>query len=96
MWNVVNWPIWFPTKNNNKFNDGIKAIDEVVFRLIRERRAPSNADRADFVQILLNSEDADSGERMNDQEIRDELMIIFVAGHETTALRLSWAMYLIG
>jgi cytochrome P450 len=33
---------------------------------------------------------------MNDQEIRDELMIIFVAGHETTALRLSWAMYLIG
>ena len=95
MWNIVNWPIWFPTKNNRKFNKGIKSINDVVFRLIKERRLSNETEKSDFIQMLLEAEDADSGERMNDQEIRDELMTIFVAGHETTALTLSWAMYLI-
>lgn len=95
MWNIVNWPIWFPTKNNRKFNCGIKAIDEIVFRLIKERRDEGNKERTDFIQMLLNAEDADTGGKMNDQEVRDELMTIFVAGHETTALALTWALYLI-
>lgn len=92
MWNIVNWPIWFPTKNNNKFNKGIETIDKVVFDLIQERREGGER-QSDFTQMLMDAEDADTGERMNNQEVRDELMTIFVAGHETTALALSWSLY---
>jgi len=94
MWNIVNWPIWFPTPNNKKFNKGGKIIDEVVFDLIKERRSQKGGE-GNLTQMLLDAEDADTGEKMNDQEVRDELMTIFVAGHETTALALSWSMYLI-
>ena len=94
MWNIVNWPIWMPTKNNKQFHKGGSIIDEVVFSLIKERRAKRGGE-GDLTQMLLDAEDADTGEKMNDQEVRDELMTIFVAGHETTALALSWTMYLI-
>lgn len=94
MWNIVNWPIWFPTKNNKRFNNGIKSIDKVVFDLIEERRKGGEAS-SDFTQMLMEAEDADTGEKMNNQEVRDELMTIFVAGHETTALALSWTLYLV-
>lgn len=92
MWNIVNWPIWFPTKNNNKFHKGMKTINKIVFDLIKEKRGQDGTD-GDLTQMLIDAEDADSGEKMNDQEVRDELMTIFVAGHETTALALSWALY---
>lgn len=94
MWNIVNWPIWFPTTNNKKFNKGGEIIDKVVFQLINDLRN-KREEEGNLTQMLLDAEDADTGEKMNDQEVRDELMTIFVAGHETTALALSWTMYLV-
>jgi len=64
-----------------------------LFRIIRERRQ-SNADQGDLLSLLLHARDEDDGRGMTDQQVRDEAMTLFLAGHETTALTLSWAWYL--
>ena len=64
-------------------------VDEILFALIAERRA-EGADRADVLAMLLEATHED-GSPMSEQEIRDELMTLLVAGHETTATTLAWA-----
>jgi cytochrome P450 len=69
------------------------ALDAIVYRFIRERRA-SEADRGDLLSMLMLAED-DDGQRMSDQQLHDEIMTVFIAGHETTALALTWAFVLL-
>jgi len=64
-------------------------VDELLFELIRERRA-EGAERDDVLSMLLEARHED-GSPMSEQEIRDELMTLLVAGHETTASTLAWA-----
>jgi cytochrome P450 len=64
-------------------------VDEILFALIEERRA-EGADRADVLAMLLEATHED-GSPMSEQEIRDELLTLLVAGHETTATTLAWA-----
>src|SRR4029077_14541569 len=72
----------------------VRSLDEVVYRMIDARRR-SGGDRGDLLSILLDAQDADDGSRMTDQQIRDEGMTLFLAGHETTAVALSWTWYLL-
>jgi|TARA_B110000093_G_scaffold183408_1_gene234468 cytochrome P450 len=95
VWNLINVPIWFPSPKNKKFKNSVKVIDDLVFDLIKKRRN-SPGSEADLTQMLIDVEDQDTKEKMNDQEVRDELMTIFAAGHETSAVGLTWALYLIG
>jgi cytochrome P450 len=68
------------------------AVDELVHDEIRRRRAdPSAPDRDDVLSLLVGARDED-GEPLSDAEIRDELMTLLVAGHETTATALAWAL----
>ena len=68
------------------------AVDELVVDEIRRRRAdPATADRDDVLSLLVQARD-EEGEPMTDAEIRDELMTLMVAGHETTATALAWAL----
>jgi cytochrome P450 len=70
-------------------------VDEVLFdEIARRRAAPDAADGDDVLSILLLARD-DDGKPMTDQELRDELMTLLVAGHETTATTLAWAFYLL-
>jgi cytochrome P450 len=64
-------------------------VDRLLFELIDERRA-GDGDRADVLSMLLEARH-EGGEPMSDEELRDELMTLLVAGHETTATSLSWA-----
>lgn len=66
--------------------------DELMFAEIRERRANLYPDRVDILSMLLAAHDED-GNGLSDQDLRDELMTLLVAGHETTATALTWAMY---
>jgi cytochrome P450 len=52
-------------------------------------------DRGDLLSILLQAQDADDGSTMTDRQVRDEVMTLFMAGHETTAVALSWTWYLL-
>ena len=62
--------------------------------MIAERRA-SGRDRGDLLSMLLRAQDEDDGGAMTDQQVRDEAMTIFLAGHETTANALTWTWYLL-
>jgi cytochrome P450 len=72
------------------FVDVRERIDELIFEQISERRAAGDSDRDDVLAMLLEARHED-GSEMSDQELRDELMTLLVAGHETTASSLAWA-----
>jgi cytochrome P450 len=81
-----------PTPEHIRFHRLARKIDQVVYRLIAERRTN---DEGDLLAMLLAARDED-GSQMNDRQLRDEVMTLFLAGHETTALTLAWSWYLLG
>ncbi|MFN8532409.1 MAG: cytochrome P450 [Dehalococcoidia bacterium] len=83
-------PLSVPLPRNRAAKRAIAELDAVIFRIIAERRADP-ADRGDLLSMLLAAHDEDDGSFMTDQQVRDEVMTLFVGGHETTALALSWA-----
>jgi len=82
-----------PTAAHRRFHREAKQIDDIVYRIIADRRA-SGLDQGDLLSMLLQAHDED-GSKMTDRQLRDEVMTIFLAGHETTALTLSWTWYLL-
>jgi cytochrome P450 len=69
-------------------------LDAIIYRMIADRRA-SGRDHGDLLSMLLAAQDEDDGGVMTDQQVRDEAMTIFLAGHETTANALTWTWYLL-
>ncbi len=69
-------------------------LDAIIYRMIADRRA-SGRDHGDLLSMLLAAQDEDDGAVMTDQQVRDEAMTIFLAGHETTANALMWTWYLL-
>jgi cytochrome P450 len=70
-------------------------LDAIIYRMIEERRR-SPGDRGDLLSMLLLAQDQEGdGRGMTDQQVRDEAMTIFLAGHETTANALAWTWYLL-
>jgi cytochrome P450 len=88
------WPSWrhVPTPANLRFARTLRKLKTVVFKMIAERRAAGPEDRTDLLSRLLVSRDEQGG-RMSDSELCDQLMTLFLAGHETTALTLSYSFY---
>lgn len=82
-----------PTPEHRRYFNAVSEIDKIVFRIIAERRA-SGHDVGDLLSMLLEAQD-DDGSKMSDAQLRDEVMTLFLAGHETTALVLSWSWYLL-
>jgi len=87
-------PDWVPTPANLRSAQAIRRLDQVIYRMIAARRS-SGEDRGDLLSILLHAQDADDGTAMTDRQVRDEAMTLFLAGHETTAVALSWTWYLL-
>jgi cytochrome P450 len=69
-------------------------LDSVIYSMIAERRR-SPGDRGDLLSMLLMAQDEEDSTGMTDQQVRDEAMTLFLAGHETTANALSWMWYLL-
>jgi cytochrome P450 len=84
-------PMWLPTPGNRRMRQGLAAMNEVVYGIIRERR--SAPDRGDLLSMLLATT-ADGG-GMSDQQLRDEVVTLMLAGHETTALALTFTFHLL-
>jgi len=82
-----------PTPGHRRYFRAVSEIDRIVYRIIAERRA-SGYDEGDLLSMLLQAQD-DDGSQMTDAQLRDEVMTLFLAGHETTALALSWSWYLL-
>lgn len=87
-------PMAIPTRTNIAFKQAMALLDEVIYGIIEERRAkPASGD--DLLSMLLEARDQETGERMSPRQIRDEVITIFSAGHETTSNLLSWTLYLL-
>lgn len=91
-------PQWVPTRANRIRKTARREMDQLIEGLIAERRATAVngdvQDQGDLLSMLLLSEDED-GRRLNDAEVRDEALNLFVAGHETTSNALTWSWYLL-
>jgi cytochrome P450 len=86
-------PEWFPTPENIRFRGAIRRLDRIVARVIAHRRR-STSDSGDVLSSLLRARQ-ENGAGMSEKQLRDEMMTLFFTGHETTALALSWAWYLL-
>ncbi len=87
-------PFDVPLPRNIRMRKAVAMLDSVVYRLIRERRG-SGVDHGDVMSMLLLTRGED-GAGFTDVQIRDEVMTMILAGHETTANALSWTLYELG
>lgn len=87
-------PLSVPTPRNRRLQLAIHALDQVVYRTIAEHRTREPEER-DLLSMLLSAQDEETGQRMNDRQVRDEVMTLLLAGHETTANTLAWTWYLL-
>ena len=84
-----------PLPQFRRFDQARLKLDAIIFRLIEERRR-SGEDRGDLLSMLLLAQDTEGdGGQMNNAQLRDELMTIFLAGYETTSNALTWTWYLL-
>lgn len=83
-----------PTPTNRKRREAFQLLDDTIMGIINERRA-GGKDKGDLLSMLLMSEDEETGDQMNNKQVRDEVMTLFIAGHETTANALAWTFYLL-
>jgi cytochrome P450 len=89
----IDLPLGFPFAFR-KFKEAIKTFDAIVYRLITERRK-SGEHGSDLTSMLVEARDEDTGEGMTDRQVRDQLMTMLMAGHETVSAGLSWVWYLL-
>jgi cytochrome P450 len=94
---------WVPTPSNVRLRRALSFADTMVHDIIRQARregARAGAGRGErpptLLEMLIDARDADTGEGLSDRELRDEVVTLVLAGHETTALLLSWAFTLLG
>jgi cytochrome P450 len=90
---VIPLPPTWPTPGNRRGMRAVARLDKIIYGLIEERRRSAES-RNDFLSMLLAARD-EAGQPMSDQQVRDEAMTIFLAGHETTANALTWTFYLL-
>ncbi len=88
------WIEKLPLPSIRRFEKARDFLDKTIYGIIAERRA-SKEDKGDLLSMLLLAQDEDGSAGMNDKQIRDEALTLFLAGHETTANALMWAWYLL-
>ncbi|MBE9135663.1 cytochrome P450 [Nodosilinea sp. LEGE 07088] len=87
-------PEWIPTLGKLRFWRQLRQMDKAIYEIIHQRRETQQENR-DLLTMLLQAKD-ESGEQMSNKEIRDEVATLIMAGHETTALTLTWTWMLLG
>ncbi|WP_044173339.1 cytochrome P450 [Flectobacillus major] len=95
----IRLPLWIPSRFNQRFKTSSSRVHAVIQEIISTRRNilenNPNAEFDDLMQMLITAKDEETGEQMSDQQLKDEIITLFLAGHETTAMAMSWALYLL-
>jgi len=91
---LVRVPPWVPTPKNLRFGRARRTLDALVLRIIDARRKSKDPPN-DLLSMLMSAEDEETREQMTDRQLRDEVMTLVAAGHETTANTLTWTFYLL-
>jgi cytochrome P450 len=93
---IVRMPQWLPTPANIRFKKVMRTLDDLVLRIVAERRATKGtAQPNDLLTMLMEAHDDETHDAMSDRQLRDEVMTIILAGHETTANLLTWTWFLL-
>jgi cytochrome P450 len=94
LFSPIKIPISWPLPENQTFRKAMNTMNTIIYGLIEDRR-DHVGEFGDLLDMLLEARDADTGEAMNAEQIRDELITVFGAGHETTAHSLAWTWMLL-
>jgi cytochrome P450 len=89
---MLSWPEWVPVPVNRRYDRARDALNGVVNELIVTRRR-TGEEKDDLLSMLMSARDPQTGEGMSDVQLRDEVMTVFLAGHETTANALAWTLH---
>ena len=90
----IRLPAYFPTPFNLKERKALKILDSVIYEIIDKRRK-EGVSKDDLLSMLMDARDEETGESMDNKQLRDELMTIFIAGNETSSNALTWTLYLL-
>jgi cytochrome P450 len=91
-------PEFLTRPRGRRFAEAVATLDGIVNRIVVQRRAEMDqgaAARDDLLSMLLEARDEETGQGMTDRQLRDELVTLFLAGHETTAISLTWTFHLL-
>jgi cytochrome P450 len=88
-------PLWLPLPGLQPIRESLSRLDRFIYGLIAEKRRTLSGQNEDLLSTLMLARDEDTGESMNDRQLRDELMVFFLAGHESSALALTWTLSLL-
>lgn len=91
---LVVLPKWLPTERHKRERAAKATLISYLDERIQQRRV-QGVDHGDVLSALLFTKDAETGESLTNEQVRDELYALFVAGHETTALLMTWTLYLL-
>jgi cytochrome P450 len=87
-------PLWIPTPSNVRLRRALRTLDRLVYTVIERQRAAATGGGR-LLEMFMHAVDEETGQRMDDRQLRDEIITMYVAGHETTALALTWAWHLL-
>jgi cytochrome P450 len=94
LYQLVKVPIRVPLPSHRRFIGSVRTLDAIVYSIIREKsQAPPGS--KDLVSLLIQSRSEETGEGMDEKQVRDESVTLLLAGHETTAHAISWTLYLL-
>ena len=82
-------PRWIPTSDNRQFSQAIQVLDKLIYEIIELKK---NNLGIDLLSQLMLLQDEETGEKMTERQLRDEVMTLFLAGHETTAMAMTWML----
>jgi len=85
-------PLAIPTPGNIRLRRALRTLDRTVYGIIDQARS-ADAPQDTLLAMLMRIRDEDTGEALSNLELRDETITLFLAGHETTALTMTWALY---
>lgn len=90
----LRFTLMLPLPSSRRFHRAIRELDIVIYRMIEQRRR-NPSDGEDLLSLLVQAKDDETHAQMTEKQLRDEIFSLLMAGHETTANALSWALYLL-
>jgi cytochrome P450 len=92
---VVRAPVWLPTPQRSRFRAAMATLHSVIDDAVAACRADPDRD-AELIRLLIDARDPETGQPLTDKDIRDELLVFLLAGHDTTSTTLTYALWALG
>jgi cytochrome P450 len=91
--NALNFLSFLPSMKKHKGRKAIERLQSLIRDIIANRRLSASSQHHDLLEMLMSTRDEETGEQLSDEALQDEVMTMFVAGHDTTAAALIWILY---